>query len=529
MEEMTFKISSSPHVRDRRTTSGLMLDVIIALLPASVFGVYNFGIDAFILILTCVASCVFFEWATEKIMRRKITVGDFSAIVTGLLLALNLSSEVPPWMAVLGSAFAIIVVKQLFGGLGQNFMNPALGARCFLLISFAGQMTTFTYDGITTATPLAVLKSGGTVDVLDMFIGNTAGTIGETSAVCLLIGGLYLLIRRVISPIIPFVYIGTFAICIFIYAMASGIGFEPLYIAAEICGGGLLLGAFFMATDYVTSPITKKGKALFGILLGVLTFVFRIYGSSAEGVSYAIIFSNLLVPLIERITQPKSFGKGAELQKINGVKEEESSKMNKGSIVIATVAIVIITLVAGAALAYVEQITKEPIEQAELEAQEEAYNEVFSDAESFSELEDFDSDEASEILSEMGYNVTLDQAATALDDGGNKLGYVFVITSHEAYDGDLQLVIGITNEGTTNGISFLSLSETAGLGMEADTDSFKSQFAGKSVEEFEYTKSGAETDEQIDALSGATITTNAVTNAVNSGLAYARYLKGGND
>ena len=178
MEETTLKISASPHVRDRKTTSSLMLDVIIALLPASVFGVYNFGTKAFVLILTCIASCIFFEWGVEMLLHRNSTVKDFSAVVTGLLLALNLSPEVPVWMAILGSAFAIIIVKQLFGGLGQNFMNPALGARCFLLISFAGKMTTFTYDGVTTATPLAILKSGGTVDVLDMFIGRIAGTIG---------------------------------------------------------------------------------------------------------------------------------------------------------------------------------------------------------------------------------------------------------------------------------------------------------------------------------------------------------------
>ena len=207
MEETTLRISASPHVRDRKTTSSLMLDVIIALLPASVFGVYNFGTKAFVLILTCIASCIFFEWGVEMLLHRNSTVKDFSAVVTGLLLALNLSPEVPVWMAILGSAFAIIIVKQLFGGLGQNFMNPALGARCFLLISFAGKMTTFTYDGVTTATPLAILKSGGTVDVLDMFIGRIAGTIGETSAICLLIGGLYLIIRKVISPIIPLVYI----------------------------------------------------------------------------------------------------------------------------------------------------------------------------------------------------------------------------------------------------------------------------------------------------------------------------------
>jgi RnfABCDGE-type electron transport complex D subunit/RnfABCDGE-type electron transport complex G subunit len=529
MEEQNFKISSSPHVRDGKTTAGIMLDVIIGLLPASVFGVYNFGLDAFILILTCVASCIFFEWAMETILHRKCTVGDFSAVVTGLLLALNLSPEVPVWMAVLGSAFAIIIVKQLFGGLGQNFMNPALAARCFLLISFAGQMTNFTYDGVTTATPLAVLKSGGTVNVADMFFGNTAGTIGETGAVWILIGALYLLIKKVISPIIPFVYIGTFSVCIAIYALASGIGFEPLYLAAHLCGGGLMLGAFFMATDYVTSPITKRGKVVFGIILGILTFVFRIYGASAEGVSYAIIFSNLLVPLIERFTQPKSFGKGAELQKINGVAETENKKMDKKSIVIATIAILIITGIAGCALAYVEQITEEPIANTKQQEKETAYREVFADAASFEAVADFDYDTAGSLLADKGFNANVDEAVTALDESGNSLGYVIVVTSHEGYGGDVQLAMGVTNEGVTNGIYFLSLSETAGLGMEADTDSFKSQFAGKQVDSFKYTKSGAASDDEIDALTSATITTNAVTNAVNAGLTYVDYLKGGSN
>lgn len=524
MENTKYKISASPHIRDKRTTSGIMLDVIIALLPASIFGVYNFGIDAFLLILTCIVSCVFFEWMMETILHRKKTLSDFSAVVTGLLLALNLSPEVPVWMAVLGSAFAIIVVKQLFGGLGQNFMNPALGARCFLLISFAGQMTNFTYDGVTTATPLAILKSGGTADVLDMFFGKTAGTIGETSVICILAGALYLVIRRVISLIIPLTYIGSFSICIIIYMMSSGIGFEPLYLAAELCGGGLMLGAFFMATDYVTSPITKKGKYIYGIILGVLTFFFRIYGGSAEGVSYAIIFSNLLVPLIERFTQPKSFGKGAELQKINGVETGAGKKMNKKSIVLATLAIFIITVIAGFALAYVYQVTKSPIEEAELDAQNDAYREVFSDADEFKEYDGFDSDEACDIMEEAGYNADIDAVVTAFDDKGSLLGYVITVTDHESYDGDIQLVMGITNEGVLNGISFLSINETAGLGMEADTDTFKSQFAGKSVDEFEVTKSGATADNEIDALSGATITSNAVTNAVNAGLAYYRTL-----
>ena len=217
----TFKISSSPHVRDKRSTQSIMLDVIIALLPATVFGIINFELNAMILILTCVVSCVLFEWLYQKMMNRKVTISDLSAVVTGLLLALNLSPDVPVWMAILGSAFAIIIVKQLFGGLGFNFMNPALGARCFLLISFAGRMTSFSYDGVTTATPLAVLKNTGdlaNVNVLNMFLGNIPGTIGETSVVCLLVGAAYLLIRRVIKPVIPFTYIGTFAVLIMIYA-----------------------------------------------------------------------------------------------------------------------------------------------------------------------------------------------------------------------------------------------------------------------------------------------------------------------
>lgn len=525
--EQTFKISSSPHVRDGKTTSGIMLDVVIALLPASIFGVYNFGLRAFVLILTCVVACMLFEWGTEMVLHRNSTVGDFSAMVTGLLLALNLSPDVPVWMAILGSAFAIIIVKQLFGGLGQNFMNPALGARCFLLISFTGQMTTFTYDGITTATPLEVLKTGGTVDVLDMFFGNTAGTIGEVSTAAILIGALYLVLRRVISLVIPLAYIGTFAICIFIYSMSSGIGFEPLYIAAQLCGGGLMLGAFFMATDYVTSPITKKGKLLFGLILGVLTFLFRIYGASAEGVSYAIIFSNLLVPLIEKVTQPKSFGKGAELQKINGIATVEFRKVNKLSIFVATIAIFLITVIAGVALAYVQQITKDPIEKARQEAKEASYREVFETADSFEAEETFDYEQAAEFLAEDDYNANIDEVMIAKDASGNSLGYVVIVTSHEAYDGDIQLAIGVTNDGVINGISFLTITETVGLGMKADTESFKDQFAGKSVDSFRYTKTKAEADDEIEAISGATITTNAVVNAVNAGLLYLDHLEGG--
>ncbi|MGN0483293.1 MAG: RnfABCDGE type electron transport complex subunit D [Lachnospiraceae bacterium] len=300
-----FHVSSSPHVRAKDSTSRIMLYVLIGLLPTTCFGVYNFGVKALILILVCMATCVASEWIYEKLMHKKSTIGDLSAAVTGLLLALNLPHTLPWWQAMIGSVFAIIIVKMLFGGLGQNFMNPALAARCFLLISFTGTMTSFTYDGVTEATPLAVIKGGGSYNAMDMLIGRTAGTIGETSAIAILIGAIFLIIMGVIDLRIPGTYIVTFVIFILLF---GGHGFDWTYVTQEICGGGLLLGAFFMATDYVTSPITPTGKIVYGIILGLLTGIFRIFGASAEGVSYAIIFSNLLVPLIERWTVPRAFG-----------------------------------------------------------------------------------------------------------------------------------------------------------------------------------------------------------------------------
>jgi len=305
----TFKISSSPHVRDKRSTQSIMLDVIIALLPATVFGIINFELNAMILILTCVVSCVLFEWLYQKMMNRKVTINDLSAVVTGLLLALNLSPDVPVWMAILGSAFAIIIVKQLFGGLGQNFMNPALAARCFLLISFAGKMTDFTFDAVSGATPLAAMKAGESVNVLNLFLGKTAGTIGETSTLAILIGAVILLVFKVIDLRIPLSCLLSFSVFAILF---GGHGFELHFLAAQLCAGGLMLGTFFMATDYVTSPITKNGQIVYGCIIGILTGVFRFLGSASEGVSYAIILSNLLVPLIEKVTPPTAFGKGGK-------------------------------------------------------------------------------------------------------------------------------------------------------------------------------------------------------------------------
>ena len=300
-----FSVTSAPHVRDKMDTKRIMLLVIVSLLPASVFGICNFGIRALLVILATVISAVVSEYVYEFIVKKKSTINDLSAVVTGLLLALNLPHTIPIWMAVLGGAFAIIVVKMLFGGLGQNFMNPALGARCFLVISFTAQMTSFTYDGVTGATPLAQLKAGESVNVMKMLLGTEAGTIGETSVIALLLGAVILILFGVIDLRIPGTYILTFAIFVVLF---RGRGLDITYLVAQICGGGLILGAFFMATDYVTSPITPMGKILFGICLGVLTGIFRIFGASAEGVSYAIIISNLLVPLIERVTVPRAFG-----------------------------------------------------------------------------------------------------------------------------------------------------------------------------------------------------------------------------
>jgi len=302
-----------------------MRDVVIALMPASLFGIYNFGLNALLILLTTVTVCLLTEYIYCKAMKKPVTTGDFSAVVTGLLLAFNLPVGLPLWMAALGGIFAIVVVKMVFGGLGQNFMNPALAARAFLLISFSDDMADFAVkqisspkvtdyilhgaivaDGVSGATPLQMLKSGESVNLLGNLIGSVGGSIGETSALAIILGGLYLIFRKVISFRIPVIYILTVAVFVLLF---SGEGANMNYLMGQILGGGLLLGAFFMATDYVTSPATPKGQILFALLLGILTGIFRIFGKSPEGVSYAILLGNILVPLIEKVTIPTPFGK----------------------------------------------------------------------------------------------------------------------------------------------------------------------------------------------------------------------------
>ena len=303
-------VSSSPHVRSKVSTQNIMFDVAIAMLPATIWGVIQFGFYSLLVVAATVLSCVLSEYLYEVLMKKPVTISDGSALVTGMILGLNMPPTIPLWIPCLGGAFAIIVVKQLYGGLGQNWMNPALAARCFLLISFAGAMTQFTdpaTDAIASATPMAVLKAGGEVDVMGMFIGTIPGTIGEVSVIALLIGAAYLLYKKVISIRIPAAYILTVAVFAFVFGQHN-----LNYVLAHVFGGGLIFGAFFMATDYVTSPITPKGQIVFGVCLGILTGLFRIFGGSAEGVSYAIIFCNMLVPLIEKFTLPTAFGKGGK-------------------------------------------------------------------------------------------------------------------------------------------------------------------------------------------------------------------------
>ncbi|MBN1776151.1 MAG: RnfABCDGE type electron transport complex subunit D [Clostridiales bacterium] len=351
---MKLQVSNSPHIRDKATTASIMRDVVIALIPACVASGIIFGLRAVVLILVSVLSCVVFEYLSRKVMKRENTVPDFSAVVTGVLLGLNLPPTLPIYMVVIGSLFAIVVVKQMFGGLGNNFVNPALAARIFLVISFPSQMTRWTVregafsffdsllgkDLISSATPLAIMRnavadsasgatssattvaeSGPLPSLLSLFLGEKGGCIGEVCILALLIGAAYLFIRKVIVPWIPLAYLGSFTILVLLFGhtpLFEAVRYDPLSLDVwadalyeptfMLLTGGLIIGAFFMATDYVTSPITTSGRLLFGLGCGILTFLIRYYGNMAEGVSFSIILMNILTPHIDRLTMSKPFG-----------------------------------------------------------------------------------------------------------------------------------------------------------------------------------------------------------------------------
>ena len=309
-------VSASPHIHSGASTRKIMQDVLIALAPAAVASVYFFGLRSLLVIITCVISAVFFEWGFEKVVKRPNTIRDLSACVTGVILAYNLPSTIPLWQAAFGSAVAIVLVKQLFGGLGKNFANPAITARIVLFLAFSGTMTSFINpDSVTSATPIAVTGAtplammgelgavSGHLTTLKLFLGNHGGALGEVSAVALLIGFAYLLIRRVVTWETPVIFIAT------VFALSAAFGWNPV---DSILTGGLMLGAIFMATDYVTAPMTFWGRVVFGIGAGALTVIFRIYSSNPEGVSFAILLMNILTPYINRFTRTKPFGSGGK-------------------------------------------------------------------------------------------------------------------------------------------------------------------------------------------------------------------------
>lgn len=316
-------VSSSPHVRTNKDTSYIMKQVVIELLPATLAALFFFRLSALNVIFFCVTGSVGAEFLCQKISKQESTIGDFSAVVTGLLLAFNVPASLPWWMCLLGAAFAIIVVKMVFGGIGNNFVNPALAARAFLLASFPVAMTLWTRTGVnwvssgnidayTTATPLSFLKAGSNgvssladsgISISNMLIGNIGGCIGETSAVLIILGGLYLMYKGIINYVIPTFYICTVAILMFILG-----GFNFTFVIYELLAGGLMLGAFFMLTDYTTSPMTKKGQIIYAVLAGLITTVIRLYGGYPEGVSYSILLVNIMTPLIDKYTKTKVFG-----------------------------------------------------------------------------------------------------------------------------------------------------------------------------------------------------------------------------
>ncbi len=324
------KVTAAPHVRSTNSVTGVMTSVMIALIPALAVGVYYFGLYSLIVVLVCMLSAMAFEALAQVLLKRKISILDMSAALTGMLLGMNLPPTVPLWLPVIGAGFAVVIVKQLFGGLGQNFMNPALGARAFLLASWPALMTKFSpaiagswrsilvpdaltsasvsggADAVSGATPLQALAAGSNLPGLwNTFIGNVSGVIGEASAAALLLGGVYLIIRKIITWHVPVTYIGTVAILTFFLGKNS---FDLMTVGYHVFGGGLMLGAIFMATDYSSSPIDSKAKVVYGIGCGILTAVFRLFGPTAEGVSYAILIMNLVVPLLDKAITPKLYG-----------------------------------------------------------------------------------------------------------------------------------------------------------------------------------------------------------------------------
>ena len=517
-------LSSSPHARDRWTTAFIMRVVLLAMLPVTLVGIVVNGLHALLVVLLAVATAIGAEFAFDKLCHKPDTWKDGSAAVTGLMLALTLSPGAPLHLPVIGSLFAILVVKCCFGGLGKNFVNPALAARCFLLISFGSSMSTFPVDGVTSATPIAMLNTGHAVNITKMFLGTANGVIGS-SILAMLIGGLALWALEIIHGEICFSVLGGFTLFM---ALFGGQGFDVKYLLAHLCGGGVVMGAFFMATDYVTSPVSKLGQLVYGLLIGVLGGVFRLYGGTADSFSYSIIIANLFVPMIDTYIVAKPFAyRAMAMRKWQSGNVPLKDRIPRPVIVLTT-----ITLIAGVALSGVFALTKDTIDEQQRAAQAASYRVVVPGAESFAPDDDIDA--ALENLNGNVYGsgfgrVYINEVYVGRTAEDAVAGYAVSVTSADGFDGDVTLAVGISPEGAVNGIAFTTLNETPGMGMRVDEPEFKDQFAGKAVEQFTLNKAGGSTtDEEIDTVSGASTTSGAVVNAVNAALDFYRNIvKGG--
>ncbi len=494
-------VSSSPHLRSSHTTGREMYNVILSLLPATIFAVFHFGLYTLLVILCSIASCMATEFVFNMITRRKNSLTDCSAVVTGILLALVIPPSIPLYAPILGGVFAILVTKCFFGGLGQNFMNPALAGRAFLLISFGKVMTDYSYDTVSGATPLAQLANGETIDILDMFLGHAMGHIG-VSICALLIGAVFLLVSGTITWEIP---VSCIAVFLVMMGLFGGQGFDPMFLAAHFCGGGLVLGAFFMATDPVTSPMTRTGQLIYGALIGGLAALFRFYSGMADGMSYAIIISNLIVPLLDKYIIPVPWGKSALI-------------------------LMVITAIAGAALAGVYAMTKTTIDANQEAKKLQAYAEVVPGGETFEYDENISA--AIEGFGGAVYGdgafgkAYINEVAVAKDASGNVVGYGISATTMDGYDGEISMAVGMDTDGKILGVSFTVLNETAGMGMLVNEESWRNQFQDKQVDSFVLLKQGGSTaDNEIDSVSGASTTSGAVVNAVNAAIDfYKNYL-----
>ncbi|MBR2263269.1 MAG: RnfABCDGE type electron transport complex subunit D [Firmicutes bacterium] len=527
MSQMTLNISTGPHARDKWTTSFIMHVVVASLLPATIIGCIVNGLHSVFVVLASVATAVLTELIFDKICKKPDTWKDGSAVVTGLLLALSLPGSIPIYIVVIGSLFAILVVKCFFGGLGKNFINPALSARCFVLISFSMTTTTFMVDGVSTATPLVDLAAGKAVNITQMFLGTAGGVLGS-SIIALMAGGLILWAMDIIHGEICFSVIVGFLLVIGLF---GGQGFDPKYLMAHLSGGGVIMGAFYMATDYTTSPVSRLGQLTYGCLIGVLGGLFRCFGSAADSFSYAIIVGNLFTPLIDMYVIPKPY---AFRKSMIALRNGEPKKTLKERIPVPVIVIAVVTLVAGIALSGVYTMTKDSIEAQQLAKNRKAYEAVCPGATDF--VDDEAAVAAIEELAGGVYGTSfgrsrINEAVVGVDASGNVAGYVISVTNSDGYDGDITISLGLDPEGGINSIAFTELHETPGMGMLCDEPAFKDQFNGRKVDAFELLKKGGSTAEtEIDSVSGASTTSGAVVNAVNAGLDFYRtvFAGGGN-